>query len=239
MDSTINVTGQGMSFLLIPSPSKSVAKTESDNRKFPRSSIKAALTSKRKVNGERVVSLEGVMNLPEKVIDLSSLKRKRTTRGNESKLGGQPSSGGHSSSEEFSSKETTIIALYECPVVTDPDLRQTEENIPYSKNLFGTGVNLFKISGVESTVITVNPPLVGSGLHSDELFSFKTMIVEKDVQLAFLNEFRALVEGKEQQKQTLSDQKDSDFQWLMKEGIPSFLRAVMNSADFGDVNAAL
>lgn len=72
-----------------------------------------------------------------------------------------------------------------------------------------------------------------------ELFSFKTRIVEKDVQLASLNEFFSLVEEKEQQKRALSDQEASDFQWLMKEGISSFLRAVTNSADFGDVNAAL
>lgn len=56
-------------------------------------------------------------------------------------------------------------------------------------------------------------------LLKDELFSFKTRIVEKDVQLASLNEFFSLVEEKEQQKRALSDQEASDFQWLMKEGI--------------------
>ncbi|CAH1441154.1 unnamed protein product [Lactuca virosa] len=78
--------------------SKNVAKTEPDNSKLPPSSIKAALRPKRKVVWGKVVSIEGVMNRPEKVIDLSLQKRKRTTRGSESKLCGRSSYGGHDGS---------------------------------------------------------------------------------------------------------------------------------------------
>lgn len=78
-------------------------------------------------------------------------------------------------------------------------------------------------------------------LLEDELSGLKTMVAKKDVQLASWNgnEFRALFEEKEQQNWASSDHQASDLQWVMMEGIPSFVRAVMNSVDFGNVNVAL
>lgn len=98
--------------------------------KLPSSSIRAALRSKRKVDGEKFVSLEGVLNHLDKVIDLSSPKHKRTTRGSESKSHGLLSYSGHPFSEDPSSATTTTTALYECPVVTNPNMKHYEENIP-------------------------------------------------------------------------------------------------------------
>ncbi|CAH1421383.1 unnamed protein product [Lactuca virosa] len=57
MDSTMNIDGQDTNFPIIPSPSKNVMKTKSDSRKLHSSSVRTALRSKRKVVGEKVVSL--------------------------------------------------------------------------------------------------------------------------------------------------------------------------------------
>ncbi|CAH1426470.1 unnamed protein product [Lactuca virosa] len=128
MDSTLNIDGQDMNLPLILSPSKSVEKTETEGRKLHPSSIRTTLRSKRKVVGEKLVSLEGVMNYPDKVIELSFPKCKRTTHGGESKSRGIPSSGGHSSSEEPTSEPTKTTYLHEYLTVTDPDLKHAEEN---------------------------------------------------------------------------------------------------------------
>lgn len=83
MNSIMNMDGHDTNLPIIPSPSKNVMKIVSDSRKLHSSYVRTALRSKRKVVGEKVVSLEGVMNHSNKVIDLSSPKCKRTTRGSE------------------------------------------------------------------------------------------------------------------------------------------------------------
>ncbi|CAH1438016.1 unnamed protein product [Lactuca virosa] len=134
MDSAMNFTVQETTMHVIPSPSKNIVKTEPDNMKPLPSSIRSTLWSKRKAFGEKIVSLEGVMNCPDKVIDFSSPKCKRTTRGSESKPCDFPSFGGHSSSEpinpELAYEKLATTVLHECLVVTDTDLKHAEENVP-------------------------------------------------------------------------------------------------------------
>ncbi|CAH1443887.1 unnamed protein product [Lactuca virosa] len=116
--------------------SENYVKWNNVDKKLHPSSIRATLRSKSKVVGEEVVSLEGVMNRLDKVIDLPSRKFKRTTHGNELKSHGLPSSGGQSSSKEPASEEAATTNLHECPVVTDLDLKHAKENVPPSKAEF-------------------------------------------------------------------------------------------------------
>ncbi|CAH1426469.1 unnamed protein product [Lactuca virosa] len=76
-------------------------------------------------------------------------------------------------------------------------------------------------------------------LLENELSGLKTVVTDKIVQLASLSEFHTSVEEKELQDRASFNQEASNLQWVIKEGIPSFVWALMNSIDFGDVNAAL
>ncbi|CAH1425502.1 unnamed protein product [Lactuca virosa] len=101
MDSTANPSSVYIIVLVVPPLTKNIVKTEHDNRKPSYYSAKVVLkgpSSKRKSGVEKILSLEGVMSHPDKLTDLTSPKRQRTTRSGAAKIRGlsylsnQPSS---------------------------------------------------------------------------------------------------------------------------------------------------
>lgn len=70
------------------------------------------------------------MDRPENVIDLSSPKHKRTTRGNEVRNCALLSSGNYPSYEsvnvEPSLETSATTTLHECPIITDPELKHAK-----------------------------------------------------------------------------------------------------------------
>lgn len=138
MDSAANPSGLDINVHVMPLYKK-IVKMEHNSKKPLSSSIRAALryfSSKRKAGVEKILSLEGVIIRPNKVIDLSSLKRKRTTRGGEEKSYGLSVSSSQPSYEyvnpESSLETPSTFTLHECIVIADIELKHTEENIPSS-----------------------------------------------------------------------------------------------------------
>lgn len=76
------------------------------------------------------------MSHPDKLTDLTSPKRQRTTRSGATKsrglsyLSNQPSSE-HAHPEPYFEPPTTTI-LHKCPITTDPELKHVEENLASS-----------------------------------------------------------------------------------------------------------
>lgn len=72
-----------------------------------------------------------------------------------------------------------------------------------------------------------------------ELAAANALVFEEDAQINSLNQAQAKM------NQTLlchhleKNPLFSELQWVVKEGLPSFVRGVLNSGKFGDANAAL
>lgn len=64
-------------------------------------------------------------------------------------------------------------------------------------------------------------------------------MLEKDAHVATLNDAQLLSAHKVATFQEKSEQGVEELQWIVKEGIPIFVRALLNSSAFGAVNATL
>lgn len=96
---------------------------------------------------EKTLSLEGLMNLPNNVIDISSLKQKRTIRGGEVKNRGLLLSGSQLSSKSIdlvlSLEPPATCTPHECLVIIDHGLKHAEENLPSpDPEAPGSGIHL-------------------------------------------------------------------------------------------------
>ncbi|CAH1415713.1 unnamed protein product [Lactuca virosa] len=67
----------------------------------------------------------------------------------------------------------------------------------------------------------------------------KLLMLEKDARIATLNDSQLMMEQKAVTCQTGVDKKAEELRWAMKEGIPLFVRALLDSSNFGAVNATL
>ncbi|CAH1438175.1 unnamed protein product [Lactuca virosa] len=76
-------------------------------------------------------------------------------------------------------------------------------------------------------------------LLEEELAATKLLMFEKDARIATLSDSQLLMEENIASYQTGADQKAEELRWVIKEGIPTFVRAFLDSSDFGAVNAAL
>ncbi|CAH1420737.1 unnamed protein product [Lactuca virosa] len=140
-------------------------KTEHDSGNPLSSSTREALraqSSKRKARTEKTLSLEGLMNLPNNVIDLSSPKQKRTTRGGEAKNRGLLLSGSQISSKsidlESSLEPPATCTPHECLVIIDPGLKHAEENLPSpDAEAPGSGIHLHPTLNVLTIPNSVDP----------------------------------------------------------------------------------
>ncbi|CAH1422345.1 unnamed protein product [Lactuca virosa] len=134
-------------------------------------------------------------------------------------------------------------------MVTDPDLKHGMENVPsaedqtspaptttivFQQKLFSTGASLFQVSSVESTVITVNPPLVGLVLpSSSDLISMETSDMTPDFGNDALLEVAAITLPNTLQQIVLpSSQKDLTIPTLVSlaASLPYFQRSFIETS---------
>ncbi|CAH1424439.1 unnamed protein product [Lactuca virosa] len=64
-------------------------------------------------------------------------------------------------------------------------------------------------------------------------------MLEKDARIATLSDSKLLMEQNTTSCQMEMSKKKEELQWVIKEGIPIFVRALLDSSDFGVVNVAL
>lgn len=76
-------------------------------------------------------------------------------------------------------------------------------------------------------------------LLDEEFIASKLLIFEWDAQISMLNDAQILTEQKVATCQAKVDQGAEELWWVVKEVIPLFVRALLDSSDFGPVNATL
>ncbi|CAH1449698.1 unnamed protein product [Lactuca virosa] len=93
-----------------------------------------------------------------------------------------------------------------------------------------------KVSHLE---IDCSSKYVSIKLQEEELATVKLLMLENDAQVTTLSDSQLLVEQNTTSCQSGVDQKVEKLRWVIKEGIPNFVRTLPDSSDFGAVNAAL
>lgn len=73
----------------------------------------------------------------------------------------------------------------------------------------------------------------------EELSINKGLVVDRDAQILQLNQAQTSYLQNEPCLASTTEIRASKLRWLVQEGIPSFVCALLNSTDFGDVNAAV
>ncbi|CAI9284125.1 unnamed protein product [Lactuca saligna] len=76
-------------------------------------------------------------------------------------------------------------------------------------------------------------------LLEEELAMMKLLMLEKGARISTLSDSQFMMEQNTKSFQTREDQKADELRWFIKEGIPIFVRYLLDSSDFGVVNVTL